>query len=65
MQLREGLSGWGSYDDTYKVMPYWGMLGWDLMKYLNEDGTWKPVRAKMESLFRKISALMGIPGAVL
>ncbi len=33
-----GLSGWGSYDDTYKVMPYWGMFGGDLMKYLNDKG---------------------------
>ena len=29
-----GLSGWGSYDKTYKRMPYWGMFGGDLMKYL-------------------------------
>ena len=33
-----GLSGWGSYDSTYKVMPYWGMFGGDLMKYLNDKG---------------------------
>ena len=33
-----GLSGWGSYDDTYKVMPYWGMFGGDLMKYLEDKG---------------------------
>lgn len=33
-----GLSGWGSYDSQYKVMPYWGMFGGDLMKYLNEQG---------------------------
>lgn len=33
-----GLSGWGSYDDQYKSMPYWGMLGGDLMEYLNERG---------------------------
>ncbi|MCH5320560.1 MAG: hypothetical protein J1E36_02275 [Eubacterium sp.] len=33
-----GLSGWGSYDSQYKFMPYWGMFGGDLMKYLNEQG---------------------------
>ena len=33
-----GLSGWGSYDDVYKVMPYWGMFGGDLMEYLNDKG---------------------------
>lgn len=33
-----GLSGWGSYDDTYKLMPYWGMFGGDLMKYLEDKG---------------------------
>lgn len=33
-----GLSGWGSYDAAYKVMPYWGMFGGDLMKYLNDKG---------------------------
>ena len=33
-----GLSGWGSYDDTYKLMPYWGMFGGDLMKYLGDKG---------------------------
>ncbi len=33
-----GLSGWGSYDAVYKVMPYWGMFGGDLMKYLNDKG---------------------------
>lgn len=33
-----GLSGWGSYDSVYKVMPYWGMFGGDLMKYLNDKG---------------------------
>ena len=29
-----GLSGWGSYDSRYSFMPYWGMLGGDLMSYL-------------------------------
>ena len=22
-----GLSGWGSYDEAYRKMPYWGMRG--------------------------------------
>ena len=34
-----GLSGWGSYDFQYKIMPYWGMFGGDLMKYLEKHGT--------------------------
>ena len=33
-----GLSGWGSYDKTYKRMPYWGMRGGDLMVFLREKG---------------------------
>ena len=33
-----GLSGWGSYDDAYRRMPYWGMRGGDLMAYLREQG---------------------------
>ena len=33
-----GLSGWGSYDNQYKFMPYWGMFGGDLIEYLNEQG---------------------------
>ena len=33
-----GLSGWGSYDIQNTVVPYWGMLGGDLMKYLNKQG---------------------------
>ncbi len=33
-----GLSGWGSYDAAYKLMPYWGMFGGDLLKKLNKDG---------------------------
>lgn len=32
------LSGWGSYDARYQVMPYWGMFGGDLIKYLNGEG---------------------------
>ena len=33
-----GLSGWGSYDKAYQRMPYWGMFGGDLMKYLRAQG---------------------------
>lgn len=33
-----GLSGWGSYDIQNNVMPYWGMFGGSLMKYLNARG---------------------------
>lgn len=33
-----GLSGWGSYDDAYARMPYWGMRNGDLMAYLREQG---------------------------
>lgn len=33
-----GLMGWGEYDFVYKLMPYWGMFGGDLMKYLRKQG---------------------------
>ena len=33
-----GLSGWGSYDDVYRKMPYWGMRGGDLMAFLRSEG---------------------------
>ena len=33
-----GLSGWGSYDVTYKLLPYWGMFGGDLLQYLGDKG---------------------------
>lgn len=33
-----GLSGWGSYDAAYKIMPYWGIFGGDLMPYLRDKG---------------------------
>lgn len=33
-----GLSGWGSYDFVYNIMPYWGIFGGDLMKYLSARG---------------------------
>ena len=33
-----GLSGWGSYDDLYSKLPYWGMRSGDLISYLNGLG---------------------------
>ena len=33
-----GLSGWGSYDEQYIKMPYWGMRGGDLIPYLRNRG---------------------------
>ncbi len=33
-----GLSGWGSYDDAYRRMPYWGMRGGDLIAHLRAKG---------------------------
>ena len=33
-----GLSGWGSYDDAYRRMPYWGMRGGDLIAFLRGEG---------------------------
>ena len=33
-----GLSGWGSYDETYRRMPYWGMRTGDLISYLRDKG---------------------------
>lgn len=33
-----GLMGWGSYDAQYKIMPYWGMFGGELMSKLNDKG---------------------------
>lgn len=33
-----GLQGWGQYDTSYKLMPYWGMFGGDLMKKLSASG---------------------------
>ena len=42
MQLKyvfiHGTAGWGSYDERYEKMPYWGMRGGDLIGYLNEKG---------------------------
>ena len=33
-----GLSGWGSYDERYQKIPYWGMKGGDLLAFLGEKG---------------------------
>ena len=33
-----GLGGWGEEAPYYDIMPYWGMFGGDLMKYLNGQG---------------------------
>ncbi len=33
-----GLSGWGSYDLSNIVLPYWGMFGGDMIKNLNARG---------------------------
>lgn len=33
-----GTAGWGSYDSRYEKIPYWGMRGGDLIRYLNEKG---------------------------
>ena len=33
-----GLSGWGSYDQQYRRMPYWGMRSGDLISFLREEG---------------------------
>ena len=33
-----GLMGWGQYDTQYKLMPYWGMFGGELMGKLNAKG---------------------------
>ena len=33
-----GLCGWGSYDEQYQRLPYWGMRGGDLITFLREKG---------------------------
>lgn len=33
-----GLGGWGEYDIYYNAFPYWGVMGGDLIKYLNARG---------------------------
>ncbi len=33
-----GLMGWGDYDPHYKIMPYWGMFGGELLGKLDKKG---------------------------
>ncbi len=33
-----GLMGWGEYDAQYKLMPYWGMFGGELLSKLEKEG---------------------------
>ncbi len=33
-----GLMGWGEYDTQYKLMPYWGMFGGELLGKLEDKG---------------------------
>lgn len=33
-----GLSGWGSYDIQNEFIPYWGLTGGDVVRFLNEQG---------------------------
>lgn len=33
-----GLMGWGEYDAHYKLMPYWGMFGGELLGKLDDKG---------------------------
>lgn len=33
-----GAGGWGEYDSINRVLPYWGMFGHPLMKFLNRRG---------------------------
>ncbi len=33
-----GLAGWGSYDARYEFIPYWGLTGGDLIRYMNKQG---------------------------
>ena len=33
-----GLDGWGEYEFYYKLFPYWGVFGGDLMSYLRARG---------------------------
>ena len=57
-----GLSGWGSYDKTYKRMPYWGMFTGDLMKYLRSQGfsRFPRVRIFVQVLPSRLKAVPGI-----
>ena len=33
-----GIFGWGESDSLWKIMPYWGLAGGDLMAYLRSEG---------------------------
>ncbi len=33
-----GIAGWGSYDLPYRFLPYWGLFGGDLIRFLNRQG---------------------------
>ena len=33
-----GIAGWGSYDAHYRLLPYWGMFGGDLVRALRRQG---------------------------
>ncbi len=33
-----GLSGWGHYDIANEFVPYWGLTGGDVIRYMNEQG---------------------------
>ena len=33
-----GLAGWGSYDEQYRKLPYWGMYGGDVVEHLRGKG---------------------------
>lgn len=33
-----GLMGWGEYDAHYKIFPYWGMFGGELLSKLEKKG---------------------------
>ena len=33
-----GLSGWGSYDPINEFIPYWGLTGGSIIRYLNNSG---------------------------
>ncbi len=33
-----GLMGWGEYDAHYKIMPYWGMFGGELLGKIEKNG---------------------------
>ncbi len=33
-----GLAGWGSYDTRNEFIPYWGLTGGDLIRYMNKQG---------------------------